>query len=161
MKIKRNTPDVFIAEAVPWFMAIALFFFIFAFVGPGIFLVFEGEWLGLIFALGGGGLGFGAMCVFVERLQLILDTGSGHITLRRRTILSSTEDTLPLAALQKAEVESSYTNSDNGRRRIYRPTLVLDEGDGPKFYPITEVYSSGRGADRLVRAINAWIDKRS
>ena len=116
MKIKRNTPDLFIAEEVPWFIAIMLFFFTMIFVSIGLFLVFDGVWAGLIFAIAGGGLGFGGICVFVERLQVILDAHPGQITLRRRTVLSHQETTLPLQDLHKAEVEESISRESRRSR---------------------------------------------
>ena len=158
MKVKRNTPDLLIAEEVPWFMAIMLFIFIMAFVIPGVMLTFMGEWAGLIFAFGGGGLGFGGMCVFVERLQVILDGRTQTATLRRRTILGHSETVLPLADVLRAMTET--TTSSKSRQTLYRPALVLDDdsGQGEFRRPVTQVYSSGRGAGRVVRAINGWLE---
>ena len=72
MKIKNNTPELFYAEDVPWFMAIMLFFFIMCFVVPGTLITFQGVWAGLIFVIVGGGLGFGGMVpvrsVLISRL---------------------------------------------------------------------------------------------
>ena len=161
MKVKRNTPDLLIAEEVPWFISIMLFIFIMAFVIPGVMLVFMGEWAGLIFALGGGGLGFGGMCVFVERLQVILDARTMTITLRRRTILGHQERVLPLTGLLRAATERS-TSSGKSRQTLYRPVLVLEDraGGGEQRHPVTEVYSSGRSAERLVAAVNGWLGAR-
>lgn len=60
MRVKRNTPDVFVAKKIPWFMAMMLVTFIFSFVAPGLAIAFDGVWQGLLFALGGGGLCFAA-----------------------------------------------------------------------------------------------------
>lgn len=159
MKIKRNAPDVLVAEEVPWFMASMLFMFIMWFVIPGVLIAFSGEWLGLLFAALGGGLGFAAMCVFVERLQLILHAPSGTATIRRRTILSHSETQLPLSEVAKAVVESSKGNKAP-RSRLTRPALVLRDGtgDGMLTHPVTQVYSSGNGAAELVRAVNLWLE---
>lgn len=161
MKIKRNTPELFVAEEVPWFIAIALFFFIMAFVTPGVLIAFEGEWLGLVFALLGGGLGFAAMCVFVERLQLILDAASGTVVIRRRTILSHRETLLPLAEVVRAVTESTVS-SGKSRQRLHRAALVLEDGtgEGETIHPVTEVYSSGGGAKKLVTGVNGWLQDR-
>lgn len=158
MKIRRNTSDLLVAEQVPLLLALALFGFIMAFVTPGVLLVFAGEWLGLVFGTLGGGLGFAAMCVFVERLQVILDAASRTITIRRRTVLSHREITLPLTELIRATTESTRS-SGKTRRRLFRPTLVLDDGtgNGEVVHPITEVFSSGTGAARLAAAINDWL----
>ena len=103
MKIKRNTPDIFVAEEVPWLIAIMRILFIFAFVAPGVGMAFDGFWQGLLFALAGGGMGFAARCVFVERLQVILDRRSGLITLRRRTVLKYDQQKVPLDAFVRAK----------------------------------------------------------
>ncbi|KZY32155.1 hypothetical protein A3731_04285 [Roseovarius sp. HI0049] len=158
MKIHRNTPDLLVAEQVPLLLAIALFAFTMAFVTPGVLLVFAGEWLGLAFGGMGGGLGFAAICVFVERLQITLDAVARTATIRRRTVLSHREVTLPLAELVRATTESTRS-SGKTRQRLFRPTLVLDDGTGTgeTLHPITEVFSSGTGAARLVAAINDWL----
>ncbi|WP_422025357.1 hypothetical protein [Roseovarius sp.] len=158
MKIRRNTPDLLVAEQVPLLLAIVLFAFVMAFVTPGVMLVFAGEWLGLAFGGLGGGLGFAAICVFVERLQVILDTSNRTATIRRRTVLSQQEVVLPLVELVRATTESTYSSGET-RQRLFRPTLVLDDGTGAGevLHPITNVYSSGTGAARLVAAINDWL----
>lgn len=158
MKIYRNTPDLLVAERVPLLLAIGLFGFVMAFVTPGVLLVFAGEWLGLAFGTLGGGLGIAAMCVFVERLQVILDAAAQTATIRRRTMLGHRETTLPLVELVRATTEST-TSSGKSRQRLFRPTLVLDDGTGAGeiLHPITEVFSSGTGAARLVAAINDWL----
>ena len=156
MKIKRNTPDIFVAEEVPWLIAIMLILFIFAFVTPGVGMAFDGFWQGLLFALAGGGMGFAALCVFVERLQVILDRRSGLITLRRRTVLKYEQQNVPLDAFVRAETEETTSREDGRTRQLYRPTLVLADEGGEARYPVTQVYSSGGNADRLVKAINRW-----
>lgn len=158
MKIRRNTPDMLVAEQVPLLLAIGLFAFVMAFVTPGVVLLFAGEWLGLIFGTLGGGLGFAAMCVFVERLQVILDAAAQTATIRRHTMLSQREITLPLVELVRATTESTGSKGKS-RARLFRPALVLDDGtgEGEILHPITEVFSSGTGAARLVAAINDWL----
>lgn len=161
MKIKRNTPDLFVAEEIPWLIAIMLVFFIFCFVAPGIAIAFDGVWQGLLFALGGGGLGFAAMCVFVERLQVILNRRDGTITLRRRTILKYEQKRLPLDALVKAEVQTTLNRKDGRTRELFRPSLILADGEAETIHPVTQVYSSGGRSRRLVDAMNGWISKES
>lgn len=157
MKIKRNTPDVFIAEEVPWLIAVMLVIFVFAFVAPGLGMAFDGVWQGFLFALFGGGMGFAALCVFVERLQVILDRREGLITLRRRTILKYEQKRLPLEALSRAEIQTTTSHKDGRTRQLYRPALVLLESDVETTYPVTQVFSSDGRSDRLVNAINLWI----
>jgi hypothetical protein len=155
LKIKRYTPTLFIAQHVPWVIAGALFFFIMAFVTPGLLLAFDGVWHGVLFAAAGGGLGFAAMCVFVERLMLRLDAQDGTATVRRLTILKRTSTTIPLDEVIEAATES-IRDQETGRRQS-RPVLRLKNGES---LPITRIYSSGSGADRLVEKVNGWLEDR-
>jgi hypothetical protein len=155
MKVTRETPDQLIVEEVPWGIAIGLVLFILFFAAVGLFLLSEGVWMGLIFLLGGGGLGFGALWAFVRRVQLILDRVSGAITLRERTLFGMTEERHPLAELQGAEVAQRTSRNREGRtRRTARVELLM----GAHRLPLTEVYSSGRHHLRVARAINDWLD---
>ncbi|MDA0961972.1 MAG: hypothetical protein O2898_03525, partial [Proteobacteria bacterium] len=87
MKILRDTPEQLIIEETPWVLGIMLVFFILAFVGPGLFLVTQGELIGLFFAGVGGGLGAMGLIVFVQRVQVILDTMTDEVIDRRRSVL--------------------------------------------------------------------------
>ncbi len=160
MKIKLNNSQIFVAEDVPWLIAIMLVLFIFCFVAPGLGMAFDGVWEGLLFALAGGGMGFAALCVFVERLQIILDRREGMITLRRRTVLKYQLRQFPLDGLLRAEVQTTISRKDGRTRQLYRPALVIAEDDDEKRHPVTEVYANGPAAERLVKAINAWIAQR-
>jgi hypothetical protein len=155
VKVTRYTPTLFIAQHVPWVIAGALFFFIMAFVTPGILLAFDGVWQGLLFAAVGGGLGFAAMCVFVERLMLRLDAKDGTATVRRLTMLKRKTMSVPLSEVQKAEVQRSR-DADTGRT-LSRPVLLLNNGET---LPITEIYSSGQSADQLAEKVNDWFEDR-
>ncbi len=165
MKVKRNTPQLLLVEEIPWFIAIMLFFFTMCFVAIGVFLLFEGVWAGLIFAIVGGGLGLGGMSVFVERLQLRLDANTGKAHLRRLTIFQRDEVVIPLEDIRRASGEATLSGSSNTdthrRRQLHRPSLVLDDGtgEGEVLQPITDVFSSGGGAAILVRAVNEWLEQ--
>ncbi|NVO57521.1 hypothetical protein HW561_17120 [Rhodobacteraceae bacterium B1Z28] len=163
MKVTRNTQNQLILADTPWFIGIMLVFFIMAFVGPGILLMSTGAeniWFGLIFALGGGGLGFGAFCVFVRRVQVILDRHKDRILIRRQSVFGYEAVEHVLSNLSHAELESTVSTSDGRRSTLYRPVLVLDEGMSAGRHPIAEAYSNGRGSHRLVDAINEWLPAR-
>lgn len=163
MKVTRNTPNQLILSDTPWFIGITLVFFILIFVSLGIFLATEGGeaiLFGLIFALGGGGLGFGAFCAFVRRVQVILDRDKNSITIRRQSVFGYEQVEHVLSNLSHAETESTTSRSDNGTSTLYRPILILDEGMSAGRHPIVEAYSSGRGAHRLVDAVNDWLPAR-
>lgn len=156
MKIKLNNSNIFVAEEMPWLTAIMLVFFIFAFVAPGLGMAFDGVWQGLLFALMGGGMGFAALCVFVERLQVILDAQTGLITLRRRNVLKYDQRILPLDALVRAEAEWTTSRKDGRTRQLSRPALVVMEDGKEMTYPVTQIFSNGSSTERLVDAMNAW-----
>ncbi|WP_424832604.1 hypothetical protein [Ruegeria sp.] len=160
MKVTRNTPNQLILSDTPWFIGIMLVFFILAFVGPGILLMTEGGeaiLFGLIFALGGGGLGFGAFCAFVRRVQVILDRNKDSIVIRRQSVFGYEAVEHKLSNLSHAEIERTTSRSDKGTSTLYRPVLVLDKGMSAGRHPIVEAFSNGRGAHRLVEAVNDWL----
>ncbi len=163
MKVSRNTPNQLILSDTPWFIGVMLVFFILAFVGPGIFLMSTGGeniWFGLIFALGGGGLGFGAFCVFVRRVQVILDRNKDIVLVRRQSVFGYEAVEHVLSNLSHAELESTISTREGRTTTMYRPVLVLDKGMSAGRHPIVEAYSSGSGSARLVAAVNAWLPSR-
>lgn len=61
LKILRNNPNQLVLANTLWVLGILLVLFIMVFVGIGIAMMGAGGeslWFGLLFALGGGGLGF-------------------------------------------------------------------------------------------------------
>ncbi len=163
MKVTHNTPDLLIASEIPWFISMMLLFFILVFVGLGLFLLTE-HWAGLIFIFGGGGLGLGAMSVFSERLQLIMDANAGTMTMRSRRIFGRDEIITPLEDVIRAGTETSLSNADgiNARPRqtLSRLAFLVDDGSGTgrtTILPMTAVMSSGNGAAAVTRAVNLWL----
>ncbi|MEZ5721895.1 MAG: hypothetical protein R3D59_09655 [Paracoccaceae bacterium] len=84
MKILTDTPDLLIVEDRPVVLALALIGFILMFVGAGLAMILAGEWWGILFALGGGGMGFVAFWAFVRRVQVVFHRPDGYVELRRR-----------------------------------------------------------------------------
>lgn len=154
MKVTRNIPQQLIVADTPWLIGIMLTVFILMFVGAGLALVISGEWLGLLFGAMGGGLGMTAFAIFVRRTMAILDRGTAKVTLRERSLFGFREEHHDLTKVRGAVVESSVNS--NGQT-TYRPTLVLRSGDSETRLPLIEVYSNGRGPDRVVTAINGWL----
>jgi len=155
-----------IVDEVPWFVGIATFIFVMAFATPGVLLAMQGDWVGLIIGALGAGLGLGAMAMFAERLQVILDAGAQTVTIRSRTIVRRRETVFPLGDVIRAtgEVTISKSVSDPSRpgRRVGRPALVLKDGSeqGQVLHPVTEIYSNSGGAALLIDAINDWLRAR-
>jgi hypothetical protein len=166
MKITHDTTSLLIAEDMPWLFAVMLSLGLLLFVGVGL-LVSSQTLIGAFVMAGiGGGMCFAAICIFVERLQIILDARAGTATLRSRTILRHREEVLPLADVLRATGETTLSGGDTSsdpsrvRRRMYRPSLVLADGAGGEVLrPITEIYDSSPAAGAVVRAINMWLDR--
>ena len=163
MKVTRNTPEYLILADTPWFLGIALILFTLVFVGPGLLIMSAGGeniWFGLLFAGIGGGLGVAAFCVFVRRVQVILDRPNNRIVIRKQSVFGYQAVEHELSHLSHAETErttSSHARREGRLRYLYRPVLVLDQGMSSGHHPITETYSSGGGAELLVTAVNDWL----
>ncbi|NDR57342.1 hypothetical protein [Aliiruegeria sabulilitoris] len=160
MKTSRNTPQQLVLDYVPWLWAVALGLFTLVFVAIGLSILLGGELFGLLFIFIGGGVGLICLAVFVERLQVVLNRDTNLLRIRRRTLLGYREDTWQLDRLERAVVQSNSGGQNNSR--TYRPALMLvpEQGGPAEATPLTHVYSSGRGADRAVRAINDWLEAR-
>ena len=154
MKILRNTPEQLIIEETPWVLGIMLVFFILAFVGPGLFLVTQGELIGLFFAGVGGGLGAMGLIVFVQRVQVILDTTTDEVIVRRRSVLRYDQVIHPLSQLAEAQLD--MTRGSKGTL-MTRPVLIFDRGPSAGLLPVVSSYTSGEGPRRMVSAINGWL----
>ncbi|WP_234999401.1 hypothetical protein [Roseovarius albus] len=129
-----------------------------------------GDWIGVVIALLGVGMGVAAMGIFGERLQIILDEQAGTATIRNRTIFRHKEELFPLKDLQKADRETTLTSSASDptelRYVVGRPALILDDGSGQGAgqgtvrHLITGNYSNSGSAEILVKAINNWLELR-
>ena len=163
MKVTRNTPDQLILSNTPWFIGISLVIFILIFFGVGLFMVSEGGegiLFGIFFALFGGGMGIGAFCVFVRRVQVILDRNSNSILIRRQSVFGYDTVEHELSNLSHAEVETARPRRDRTTSKMHRPVLILETGMSAGRHPIVEAYVSGHGAQRLVDAVNGWLPAR-
>ncbi len=155
MKVTTDTPDLLIVEDRPFILAVALTLFILVFVAVGFTVMMSGEWWGIIFALVGGGVGFGAFWGFVRRVQVVFHRPGAYVEFRRRNIFGGARVRHGLAEIGRAEVEESRS-SDSGS--TYRVVLVVDRGQSAGRHPVTLAYSSGRAHHRVAQAINAWLE---
>ncbi len=163
MKVTRNTPDQLILSNTPWLMGIMLVVFILCFLGAGLFMATEGGegiFFGIFFALVGGGLGFGAFCVFARRVQVILDRRTNSIVIRRQSIFGYDTVEHDLSNLSHAEVETTTSSRKGTSSKMHRPVLILEKGMSAGRHPIVEAYVSGGGAQRMVDAVNGWLPSR-
>ena len=131
MKVTRDTPNQLIIANTPWFIGIMLVIFNLAFVGSGIFLMStggEGIWFGLIFALGGGGLGFGAFCAFVRRVQIILDRRKDSILIRRQSVLAMKRLNTRCPTCPTLKSKARHPAAKTAPRRCIARSLFLRKG---------------------------------
>lgn len=151
MKITRDTPEQLILDHKPWIFAILLCLPILGAAGFTVYSIIDGDFLRTL--IGSGITLFTAIfpVAFIRRVQLILDRGTGKVTLRRRGFINQTEDIFALSDLRQAYVQTS----NSGDTKTHRPALDLD--GQPHGVPILLVYTSGRGAGRDRDAINAWL----
>lgn len=154
MKLARDTPEQLIVEDTPWLLGILLTLFTLTFVGAGIGLVASGELFGLLFALGGGGIGALCLTLMVRRVQVILDRPSDALIVRTRDLLRYTEVRHALSDLSKAVLEETRGSKGN---TLWRPTLILDRGMSAGAHPIVAVYTNGSSPRRMAAAINDWL----
>jgi len=155
MKITTDTPDLLIVENRPVLLALGLTLFILVFVAIGVGLAMAGEWWGILFALGGGGIGFLAFWGFVRRVQVVFHRPEAYVEFRRRNLFGGSKVRHGLAEIDRAEVEESHS-SESGP--TYRVVLVAQRGQSAGRHPLTLAYSSGSSHHRVAEAINGWLD---
>jgi len=154
MKIARNIPEQLILDYTPWLMSLGMLVFTMVFVFIGMGVVLSGDMFGLIFVLGGGGVGFAVFAVFAQRVQIILDRASNVLTLRRRSLFGYHQEEHSLSDVSHAILET--TRSSKGST-LYRPSLVLT-GMSAGTHPIVKAYGNGRSPSRTVQIINEWLE---
>jgi hypothetical protein len=88
----------------------------------------------------------------IKTRRVVLDRGTGQVTIASRGALGRREKSLPLASLQAASLAS--TRSDEGGT-TYRCVLHFGGEAGP--VPLTPYFTSGTGPGRAVTAINGWL----
>lgn len=157
MQVITETPDQLVLEDRPWLLGSLLALGILTFLGLALGLFSTSAWLSLGFGLAAALLGL-CFVVFVRRVRAIFDRRAGALVIRTRSLLGETEKTLALSDITGATVETSrsYSTNTNGRGSTsvtHRP--VLSTRTGP--VPLTQVYSSGSGAETVVAAVSRWL----
>lgn len=154
MKIIRDTPAQLIVENNPVWLAIFITVFGLVFVAVGLSMLDSEPGMGLAMSAGGLAMTVGFNMIFVRRAQLILDRERNLVELRRRGWLGYSSRTWALDALDRAIVQTSRSGGSD----THRAAFVIGRGMDAGTYPLTWVYSSGRGAERAEQAINGWLD---
>jgi hypothetical protein len=151
MRIKSETPDMLIIEDRPVVIALLLSAFVLAEVIAVFYLVAEGEWAGVAMLGLGIPLLAVAFIVFVRRTIVFLDRPGGMVTIRVASLIGQKENSLPLAEVTGAEVQTRRSSKGGS---THRPALRLTGGSAQE---LVTVYTSGGGAGRVVGAINRWL----
>jgi len=157
MKVTRETADELVLDHVPWLLTMLLATLVLIGFRMGWALVAGGEVLSGL-ALGGAFvvIGGGALAAFAERTQLWLSRSGGTMAFRRRTFWSRTEVTHPMRDISYATLQTTQ-GSKGGT--LYRAAILLDGDKGQ--IALTQSYTSGRGPERAVAAINRWLSTRA
>lgn len=152
MKLREETPDRLMLEDKPVILGILLSLAILGNCAAALFVAIDEPLIGLGVMAGGGiwGLAFWA---FVRRTLVMLDRPSDLVVRRVASLTGQTEDTLPLSRITGAIVQS-HQSTGKTTSTTYRAALVVR---GAEPFPLTKVYSSGRGATRAVEAVNRWL----
>ena len=99
------------------------------------------------------------LAAFTRRVFVVFDRAAGAVVIRSASLFGETEIQVVLNDIAEAVVETTTSIDDHGsttaRALLSRAALRLK--DGRPNLPLTEVYSSGKGAARVVDTINRWI----
>ncbi len=156
MKPTTQTDDLLILDHTPWLMGILLIVFFLVFTGLALGFGLRGQpFVGIGFMV--GALFPGLMLVlFTARVQVLFDRPAGLIEFRRRSFRGYTRDTVPIAAVRDADLESSQSFAqDSGSSTTYRPVLNLKNGD---VRPLLKIYTNKGRQVQVVDAINDWLN---
>ena len=160
MKLIEETPARLVVEDRPWIIGTALTLGILLCLALAMGLFRESGWLTLGFGLASLLLVV-LFVVFVRRVIVIFDRDAQALVIRTRSLTGDSETTLALADVTGAEVETSRSTStsNDGSRSVsvtHRPVLTTRTGP----IPLTQVYSSGSGAETIAAAVNRWLSTR-
>lgn len=160
MKLIEETPARLVVEDRPWIIGTALTLGILLCLALAMGLYRGSGWLTLGFGLASLLLAV-LFVVFVRRVIVIFDRDAQALVIRTRSLTGDSETTLALADVTGAEVETSRSTStsNDGSRSVsvtHRPVLTTRTGP----VPLTQVYSSGSGAETIAAAVNRWLSAR-
>ena len=160
MKLIEETPARLVVEDRPWIIGTALTLGILLCLALAMGLFRESGWLTLGFGLASLLLAV-LFVVFVRRVIVIFDRDAQALVIRTRGLTGDSETTLALADVTGAEVETSRSTStsNDGSRSVsvtHRPVLTTRTGP----IPLTQIYSSGSGAETIAAAVNRWLSAR-
>jgi len=155
MQVLENSHDRLVVEDRPVLLGCLLAIAILVPTGVGLAMLTAGNLAGLWLLLGAAFLAI-PFVVFLRRVRVIFDRGTGSVTLRSASLLGESEQRLSLADIRKVGVETSVsrqTTPGGSVSRTHRAVLYLADST----VPLTEVYSGGDGAARIAEVITLWL----
>lgn len=157
MQVIKDTPARLVLEERPWVLGSVLIIGILVLLALALALSGETLWLTVGFGLAAALL---AVCfaVFVKRVIVIFDRDAEALVIRSRSLMGQGERTIALSDIIAAEVETSRstsTSSNGSRTSSITHRAVLATRSGP--IPLTDIFSSGSGAEIDAAAINRWL----
>lgn len=157
MKVTHNTTPQLIVESTPWLFAILIGTMALIATTTTIALLFSGAIVGGIL------VGLVSVVIFpftlyfiVQRVQVILETATQSMTIRKRTFLGYTNVIHDLRHLSHAELDTNHDSDDN--TETHCPVFVLTGGMSQGRHNMTAAYHSGHGPKRIVDAVNTWLN---
>jgi hypothetical protein len=159
MKILQETPERLVIEDRPVLLALILVGMIVMTAAITLWLLAEGDWTGLWLSLAPVGFAV-AFVVFVVRVQATFDRAAGLVTIETASIRRRTHETLPLADLRGAEVQTYFSQvAGPGRKQTRMSRPVLRVAGAPEPRPLMESYTAGNGAADAAASINRWLGR--
>lgn len=159
MKVIEDTATRLVIEDRPWLLGGILICGILLCLALSMGLWSASPWLTLGFGLATLLL-VACFVAFVRRVLVIFDRSAGALVIRTRSLTGQVEQSLALDDVTGAMVEttrSTSTASNGGQTTsvTHRPVLTTRSGS----LPLTQVYSSGTGAEEIAHAINRWLGR--
>lgn len=158
MKVLQETHERLVIEDRPVLLALILVAMIVVTAAITLWLLAEGDWTGLWLSMAPVGFAV-AFVVFVVRVQATFDRQAGVVTIETASIRHRSHETLPLADLRRAEVQTYFSRvAGPGRKQTKMSRPVLEVAGAPEPRPLMESYTAGSGAAEAVAAINRWLE---
>jgi len=154
MKVIQNTPTRLVVQERPWLVSLIVCLVILAMTSEGIALLYQGDFVVsfyiLLFALVVALL---ILFLVARRVQVILDTVSNQMIIRRKPMTQFTSFTHDFNDLSHAYVETQGDSDGD----THRPVFVLVGGISAGEHHMTIYTQSGLGPEHIVTAVNDWL----
>lgn len=149
--IASDRDRLHIAYAPRFYLAFYLFFMLVMVIVAAREAMAGRQDAALVWLAAGAAVGIGAIALFIESTEIVLDRAAGTVTLRSRRAFGRATRRAILA-----DVVSVYSEGPFGKDKgsSQRPVLVLRDGST---MPLRLVYMPRRESRRIAGAINDWL----